>query len=166
MRSRSLLTGFAVLLLSCGRNENLSEVPCLQVTMQPDGFSSSKPSKISAFFSVETRSREPVPDLTEKNFSLLEDDNNVSDYESQKTIQPRGLKSRVSTLLLLDLSGSILRSGGLTQLKASAETFIDQIFARPQDGQRLAIYTFDGRSSIQPLVRSEERRVGKECRSR
>jgi hypothetical protein len=59
---------------------------------------------------------------------------------------------RISSVLLLDLSGSLLRSGSFPQLREAAGAFIDQVFARDPDAQRVALYTFDGRKDLTPLV--------------
>ncbi|MDZ7693769.1 MAG: hypothetical protein U5K69_22065 [Balneolaceae bacterium] len=58
------------------------------------------------------------------------------------------------SILLLDLSGSILNNADLPRLKEAATTFIDR--AMPQEGESLrhremAVYWFDGEQNIHRL---------------
>jgi hypothetical protein len=130
------------------------EVPkCLQLS-QPGGdiVLTSAPAKVSAFFSVDTCAGEPVSQLAGVNFDILEDGAAVSPYESRRTIQPRGQRYQMDSLVLLDFSGSILRSNSWPQLKAAAAKYVDTVLAHSGDGQRVAIYTFDGRPAVQQVV--------------
>ncbi len=110
------------------------------------------PAKVSAFFSVDTCGGEPVSQLNGANFEILEDGASVSPYESRRTVQPKGQKYQMDSLVLLDFSGSILRSSSWPQLKAAAAKYVETVLARAGDGQRVAIYTFDGRPAVQQVV--------------
>jgi hypothetical protein len=130
------------------------EVPrCLQLT-QPGGdqVTVTQPAKVSAFFSVDTCGGEPMSGLTGANFEILEDGAAVSPYESRRTVQPRGQKYRMDSMVLIDFSGSILRSNTWPQLRDAAAKYVDTVLAREGDGQRVGLYTFDGRATIQQVV--------------
>jgi hypothetical protein len=59
------------------------------------------------YFTVDTRDGEPVPGLTAEQLRIDEDDQLVSPYESKQTILNSEVAARHSTLLLLDMSGSV-----------------------------------------------------------
>jgi hypothetical protein len=109
-----------------------------------------KPSNIYLFFSVEDAAGQPVTGLREDDFEIYENDRLISRYESSQTIIPNPTLYTMATVLLLDMSGSILESQTLTPLKASAKAFLDSIAG--EEGQEVAIYLFDGRESIRQLV--------------
>jgi hypothetical protein len=125
---------------------------CLKLTLQNGGFSTSPPARVSLFFTADTCSGQPVAGLSGDQFRVYEDGLAVSLFESQQRIQPRGERVRISSILLLDLSGSLLRSGSFPQLREAAGAFIDQVFSRDADAHRMALYTFDGRRDLTPLV--------------
>jgi VWFA-related protein len=128
------------------------ESACLQLELPENGFSSASPAKLSMLFTVSTCLGEPVPGLTADNFEIYEDDQPVSAFESQKTIQPKGQRFRFYTLLALDLSGSMLKSGNFPVLRDAAIAFVDQVMPAGDDSRRVALATFDGRSQPSLLV--------------
>jgi len=105
-----------------------------------------KPSNIYLFFSVQDGRGKPVDGLTVADFALFEDDLPVSQPESTLSILPNPWLYTMSTVLLLDMSGSILDDDALNPLKAAAKEFLSQV-AGPE-GQEVAIYLFDGREAI------------------
>ncbi|MBX5481726.1 MAG: hypothetical protein IRZ16_07780 [Myxococcaceae bacterium] len=107
---------------------------------------------MSLFFSVDTCSGDPVPGLTADRFKVYEDDVAVSAFESQQRIVPRGRNMRLYSLLLLDLSGSVLRSGDYPKLRKAADVFLDRVFAEDPEMQRVAIFAFDGQKQLTPVV--------------
>src|SRR5919197_4273 len=125
---------------------------CLKLTLQNGGFSTAPPARVSLFFAVDTCSGRPMAGLTAVEFHLYEDGAAVSKFESQQRIQPRGERMRIFSVLLIDLSGSLLLSGDFPKLKDAANTFIDQVFASDPTAQRVAIYSFDGRKELTPVV--------------
>lgn len=104
------------------------------------------PSNIYLFFSVQDGSGNPISGLGVDDFELLEDDQPVSQLESDLSILPNPWLYTMSTVLLLDISGSILDNDTLIPLKASAKDFLGRI-AGPQ-GQEMAVYLFDGNDKI------------------
>lgn len=109
-----------------------------------------KPSNIYLFFSVEDLIGNPVTGLKESDFEIYEDDHLISLYESAQTIIPNPTLYTMATVLLLDMSGSILESETLSPLKESAKSFLSKIAG--EEGQEVAIYLFDGRDKIRELV--------------
>src|SRR4051794_9218269 len=75
---------------------------CLNVTMPEGSLMTTPPSKISLFFTVDTCGGDPVTGLTTGDFQLLEDARPVSSYESRLTIQAKGQRFRMYSLVLLD----------------------------------------------------------------
>jgi hypothetical protein len=143
-----------VLLAACGVDPTASAPGrCLQLT-QPDGsaLSATAPSKISLFFRVDTCTGDPVAGLDASAFELQEDGRTVSRYESQQRVQPRGERFRMDSVVLLDLSGSVLRGSDFTKLEAAAASYISAVLAIPGDGQRVSLMTFDGRAQPQTIV--------------
>jgi VWFA-related protein len=122
------------------------------VSAETDGVKTFSPARVSIAFTVETSDGNSVPGLSASQFEILEDDKPVSAFESQRTIQPRGERSRLYSLLLLDLSGSILKSGQFPQLQAAASAYVDRVLAQKDDGHRVAVAGFDGRAALIPVA--------------
>ncbi|MBK8975436.1 MAG: VWA domain-containing protein [Planctomycetes bacterium] len=113
--------------------------------------SSSPPANVSILFEATDRLGQPVADLlTRGSIQLFENGQRVSPFESRQRIQPIGRQIAFSTLLLLDLSGSIVRSGNLPRLKDSArrfvETLLDPASANAQ-AREIAVAYFPGTST-------------------
>ncbi len=141
-----------LLVVGCGP-QVVDPATCLQFS-QPGGDSvtTTQPGKVSAFFSVETCLGEPVSALTSSNFEILEDGNAVSPYESRRTVQPKGQRYQMDSMMLLDFSGSILRSNSWPVVRNAAAKYVETALGRVGDGQRVALYTFDGRAAPQQVV--------------
>jgi len=108
------------------------------------------PRKIILEFSLRTCDGNPVPDLKaeEGGFVILEDEAPLSKYESKFKIQPSPQAFAFESLLLLDMSGSILGSGDLPALQTAAKDFVAD--AGPK--KKMAIYAFEGGTQIKQLV--------------
>lgn len=109
-----------------------------------------KPSNIYLLFSVETCIGNPKAGLQAEDFEIREDGEFISVFESDQTILPRPQLYTLATVLLLDMSGSILESETLNPLKFSAKSFVSQVAG--ENGQEVAIYLFDGRENIKELI--------------
>jgi hypothetical protein len=116
------------------------------------------PSKISIFFKLDDRDGEPVANLTEADFNIYEQGLNddclylVSEFEAERKISEREQRFSYSTVLLLDLSGSVV-DNFLPDLKASAKRFVRTISGeRPDNEGRIGIWWFDGGENIHQLV--------------
>lgn len=141
---------FALLLLAgCGAPLPPQEAPPgLRLFLPGEALSTSAPAKVSLFFAVDTGSGTPVSGLPAEAFELKEDGVRVSPFESQRTIQPKGQAYRLRSLLLLDMSGSILRAGQYPALKQAALVYAQRILSSGTQGHELAVYRFDGREQL------------------
>ncbi len=115
------------------------------------------PSRVSVFFKVETRDGTPVAGLTEENFKIYEKGRN-DDVEKllsvDETTRLLGDNSQVfeyHTMLLLDLSGSVLNNS-LPELKVAANAFVDDVFASANTSNNVGVWWFDGNDVIHQLI--------------
>lgn len=145
-------------LAACGPNvvgeQPTSSSRCLSLS-EPSGTSGltfALPSRVSWLFKVDTCSGEPVAALSGAQFDIYEDGKKVSAYESQQRVAPKGERFRLYSVVLLDLSGSMLRSGDFAQLQGAASRYLDEALAAGGDGHRISLMTFDGRERPQTLV--------------
>jgi hypothetical protein len=106
-----------------------------------------KPSNVAVYFTVDTRGGEPVPGLTAEQFHIYEDDKLVSPFESKQTILNPEVAAMHYTLLLVDMSGSVTKSGSVPVLEEAASKFTQRV----GQYQKTAIYAFDGRPEIIPI---------------
>lgn len=120
---------------------------CAGLTPRLIDASVQKPSNVAVYFTVDTRSGEPVPGLTAEQFRIYEDEQLVSPFESKQTILNPEVAARHYTLLLLDMSGSVTKSGQLPALQAAVDRFTERV-SKLQD---TAVYAFDGRTELIPL---------------
>lgn len=109
-----------------------------------------EPSNIYLFFSVQNGNGDPITGLTQSDFDIYEDDQPISLLEGDQTIIPNPSVYTMATVLLLDMSGSILESDTLTPLKESAKAFLEKVAG--DEGQEVAIYRFDGRDQIIKVI--------------
>lgn len=131
-----------------------SSAHCLKLS-EPEGTSGltvGLPSKVSWLFRVDTCGNEPVAGLTGGQFQIFEDGKKVSAFESQQRIGPKGERFRLYSVVMMDLSGSMLRSGDFPQLQAAAAHYLDEALAGGGDGHRIALVAFDGQEKPQVLV--------------
>lgn len=150
--NRQFLALLVLLCGACGPEGGASAEPneCLNLT-QPDGtgWSTSLPAKVTASFRVETCKGQPVPRLSADAFTLSEDGVVLDPNESRHAVLPHGESWQVQSVLLLDLSGSILRSGSLPALQSAARSYLDAVLA---EQTAVAVWTFDGRAQPQVLA--------------
>lgn len=140
--------------VGCGSIPALEVPSCLKVSEPPEssGIEVSPPSRISLLFSVETCDGKPVSGLDVTAFDVYEDGKPVSAFESQRSILPKGQRYQMNSLVLLDLSGSMLRSGDFPALREAVARYLRSVLRRPGDGHRVALMTFDGRERPQSVV--------------
>lgn len=106
-----------------------------------------KPSNVAVYFTVDTRAGEPVPGLTAEQFRIYEDGKLVSPFESKQTILNPEVAAAHYTLLLMDMSGSVTKSGARPALEEAASRFSQRV----SQYQKVAVYAFDGRADIVPI---------------
>lgn len=109
------------------------------------------PKNVMAAFRVENCEGRPVPLLSTGDFDFYDDGDFFSEDEAKRAVVNPKQAHRMYTLLLLDMSGSILNSGHLPTLLQSAGAFVGLVGKSDLLSQELAIYTFDGRMDIQQV---------------
>ncbi len=115
------------------------------------------PGKVSILFKVSDTAGNPISGLTANQFTIYEqgrnDDcfNTISSSESLARISPNSQIFSNNTLLVLDLSNSVL-VGSLEELKTASTSFINNVMPTPEsESQRMAIYWFDGEDELHLL---------------
>lgn len=123
------------------------------------------PGKVSILFKVTDTNGNPISGLTADQFTVYEqgrnDDcfNTISASESLARISPNSQVFNNNTLLVLDLSNSVLQSS-LDELKSAASSFVENVIPSPEtESFQMAIYWFDGEDELHllnPLTSSAE----------
>jgi uncharacterized protein YegL len=115
------------------------------------------PGKVSILFKVSDLLGNPISGLTANQFTIYEqgrnDDcfNTISSSESQARISSNSQVFSNNTLLILDLSNSVLE-GSLEELKTASTSFITNVIPSPEtDSFKMAIYWFDGENELHLL---------------
>jgi hypothetical protein len=126
----------------------IASAGCAGLKLQMVDHSVHKPSNVAVYFTVETRKGEPVANLTPQDFRIYEDRQPVSILESKQTILNPEVAAIHYTLLLIDMSGSVVDSGDMPALIQAASTFGDRVGPY----QKVAVYTFDGSPHLTGVV--------------
>jgi len=134
----ALLAGAGLALSGC--------LPTLAVV--PLRSASSKPSNVAVYFTVDTQEGKPVANLTADQFTIYEDGSKVSAFESKQTILNPKVGSAHYTLLLIDMSGSIVGAKQVGDVIKAASAFTERVRA----SQTVAVYAFDGGPELYPIV--------------
>ncbi len=123
------------------------------------------PGKVSILFRVSDTDGDPVSGLTANQFTIYEqgrnDDcfNTISTSESLARISSNSQIFNSSTLLVLDLSNSVL-SSSLEELKTASVSFVNNVMpSNTQESYKMAIYWFDGEDDLhvlKPLTSSKQ----------
>jgi hypothetical protein len=113
-----------------------------------DGVSTT-PSNIMLFFGLQNCKGEPILGLEAEDFTVKESGNPISQYESNLRVLPRCTGFDLVSVLLLDMSGSVIESGQLPVIQSASRAFIEQLAS---DYQLVSIYLFDGRPDLEPLI--------------
>jgi len=121
---------------------------CAGLKLQMVDHSVHRPSNVAVYFSVETRNGDPVANLTPQDFHIYEDKQPVSILESKQTILNPEVAAIHYTLLLVDMSGSVVDSGDMPTLIQAASTFGDRVGPY----QKVAVYSFDGSPHLTGIV--------------
>lgn len=162
-----IIIGLCVFCMSCGSSSSSSDddaCDCSSDTsIENSGLVLSLanqdeelPANVSVLFKVETDDEKPVTDLDVSNVRIFEDGESISEYESQLAILSKPGKFTSNTLLLLDLSGSVLESESLPKLKEAAIYFVNTMMPDSDDEDfgeiEMGIWWFDGAADIHSLV--------------
>lgn len=167
LRTLSFLLCISAGLISCGNSDddfgnNQGIDPCLDLGTQDLKISiqdeyTTLPGKVSVFFKVNDKSGNPVPDLSASDFVIYEKGRNdncfnpISSTESNARISPNEQIFKQHTILVLDLSNSVL-SQSLLELKGASVSFIRNVMpVNPNPSYEMAIYWFDGEDNLHLL---------------
>jgi hypothetical protein len=110
--------------------------------------SAGKPSNVAVYFAVDTSGGEPVPGLTADKFVIYEDGQKVSEFESKQTILNPTVAAAHYTLLLVDMSGSIVESKSAPKVVDAAAKFT----AKVGKYQKVGVAAFDGSPELTGVV--------------
>jgi hypothetical protein len=107
-----------------------------------------KPSNVAVYFTVDKSNGDPVGGLTADRFQISEDGSPVSVLESKQVILNPQVAAAHYTLLLVDMSGSVVQSGQVPQLQAAAQAFTSRV----EQFQKVGVYAFDGSPNLTPIA--------------
>jgi uncharacterized protein YegL len=111
------------------------------------------PAKVKIFFQAEYANGEGVAALDTSNISIYEDDALISIFEADRAFKDDPEDFVFTTLLLLDLSGSVLNAQALPILKEAAISLVNEVIPENSNGNsEMAIYWFDGEEDIHLLT--------------
>ncbi|WP_343486311.1 VWA domain-containing protein [Allomuricauda sp. d1] len=115
------------------------------------------PGKVSILFKVSDTQGNPISGLTADQFTIYEQGRNdecfntISLSESLARISPNSQIFNNNTLLVLDLSNSVLE-GSLEELKAASTSFVENVMPTSEtESFKMAIYWFDGENELHLL---------------
>ena len=137
MRLHTSLLAIGLLVLSAG----CLNLDLLEGETTPEG-------AVIVSFTAHGSGGAPAGGMESADFEILEDGELVSEYESQQTILNPKAQFRLVSILLLDMSGSILESGNLSALQEAAVAYVEATTQVSEVG----IYRFDGRADIVSVV--------------
>ncbi|MCK0191095.1 VWA domain-containing protein [Arenibacter sp. F20364] len=115
------------------------------------------PGKVSIFFKVSDTDGDPVPGLKASQFTIYEQGRNdecfntISTSESFARISPNSQIFNNNTILVLDLSNSVL-SSSMEELKSASTSFVNNVMPEVDTQSfKMAIYWFDGEDKLHVL---------------
>ncbi|AKF05622.1 hypothetical protein DB32_002771 [Sandaracinus amylolyticus] len=107
-----------------------------------------RPSNVAVYFTVDTAGGDPVGGLQATDFRIYEDGQLVSPTESEQTIVNPEVAAEHYTLLLVDMSGSVVESDQVPALQQAATEFTAQL----EGHQKVAVYAFDGAEDLYAIA--------------
>jgi VWFA-related protein len=111
-----------------------------------------KPANVSVLFQVRTSAGKPVPGLAVEDFTIFENDEPISAFEAVRAIVPKPGKFVARTMLVLDLSGSVLNASSLPALKEAARAFVTSTLPVSATNEaEVGIWWFDGAADLHSL---------------
>jgi len=107
-----------------------------------------KPGNVAVYFRVDQSDGTPVGGLKAESFKIYEDNGLISEFESKQTILNPKVATSQYTLLLVDMSGSISKSGQASAVVDAASEFTEKV----EKFQKVGFYAFDGSTDLYPIV--------------
>lgn len=127
-------------------NSDFDEPPACSTTLEVEEAHAFAPSVVRLAFRLFCRD-ENIGGKTAADFTITEDGDAVSAFESELSMVPITASFQLSTALVLDMSGSMILSGKLPDLQSAGRTFINTT----ESDQEIGLYLFDGREELQTL---------------
>jgi hypothetical protein len=127
--------------------------PCVSMRLKEEGKTVALPALVSLNFQVTDCVGKPIADLACVDFIVEEDGEDISQFEATAKTVTTNLAYNTETMLLLDLSGSVVSSGNLDDVKAAAIAFVNSVLGPvPADNHgNIAVYSFDGDAAIHEI---------------
>ncbi len=111
------------------------------------------PAKVSVLFKVRDADDKPDTTLDCGNFTLFEDNDSTSIYESAHKVKKRPEVLKMRVLLLLDLSGSIIKHDrSLKKLIDASRRFVRKLLPKYAANVEVGVFWFDGGAQINQLA--------------
>lgn len=156
-----------LMVLACGGDEQtMDQGPkaCSGLTLTQLDQAVAPPANVAALVRVTHCDGRPLETrIQPENFTLSEDGFALSTYEALREIRPTRRDISEITAIVLDLSGSVHRSG----LKEKMVEGTRRLIAQLGENRRIAIYGFDGRPDLIPYANfSDDPDVWEEALSR
>jgi hypothetical protein len=102
-----------------------------------------KPSNVAIYMSV-SKDDEPIRSLTEKDFHVREDGQELSPDQTKQVLLPRDVAAVHRALLLVDMSGPVKEGETRNAISLAVARFVTQAHAT----QPVTVYAFDGGAAI------------------
>jgi uncharacterized protein YegL len=113
-------------------------------TLRAIGNPQANTANVSLYFTVNDSNDAPVGGLSTTDFVAKEDGQPLDVFESAFRAEPAAGRLRVPTVLLLDLSRSVVQAGALGTVKQAAIQVVDSL----SSNQQLSVVTFAGEHRV------------------
>lgn len=139
------------LFISCGKDNDSNRFEMELIEAKAE-----MPAKVRLFFKIDLGEDHLFETLEQSDFEIYEDKILVSRSESLAQIQREEGEFLFASILLLDLSGSVLNDTELPNVKSAANSFIASVMPIETDltfgSKEMAVYWFDGEEDVHELV--------------
>tara|TARA_R110000868_G_scaffold37111_11_gene131575 strand:- start:14102 stop:15118 length:1017 start_codon:yes stop_codon:yes gene_type:complete len=146
-----LLCIIATTLMACGKDNDSNRFEMELIESKAEA-----PAKVRLFFKIDLGEDHLFESLEPADFEIYEDKLIISRSESLAEIQREEGEFLFSSILLLDLSGSVLNESELPSVKSAANSFINSVMPQESDetfgSKEMAVYWFDGEEDVHILV--------------
>jgi hypothetical protein len=113
------------------------------VRVQEVATSAQKPANVAVYLAI-SKGDAPLTGLSEKNFHVFEDGQELTPEQTQQVLLPRDQAAVHRALLLLDMSGPVTEGDTRHNIAMAAARFV----SRAHTAQPVTVYAFDGGPSI------------------
>lgn len=141
----------ATVFISCGKDNGSNRFEMELIESKAE-----TPAKVRLFFKIDLGQEHLFETLQPSDFDIYEDGSLISRLESEAQIQREEGEFLFASILLLDLSASVLNDTELPSVKSAANSFINSVMPLESDetfgSQEMAVYWFDGEEEVHLLV--------------